>query len=116
MQGKPVQNDPSVDISSLEADMTYPLTVRFQEDGGTRPNNAQAVDCYCVGITSKAERGKSFLVECQFAFGALEDISDNVNLVVAPLKPGNLMSAPYNGNPILTWDIGGDNHIIPGVW
>ncbi len=116
IQGKPISNTPSVDISSLETDMTYPLTIRNEELGGTRPNNAQAVDCYCVGLTSKAERGKSLLVECIFAFGALEDIGDNPNLTTAPLKPGELMSKPYNGNPLVTWDTGGDNNAVPGVW
>ena len=116
MQGKPVQNDPSVDISSLETDMTYPLTIRHQEDGGSAPQNAQAVDCYCVGLTAKAERGKSFLVECQFAFGALEDIGDNDNLTTNPIAPGKLMTEKYNGNPIVMWDIGGDNVALTGVW
>ena len=26
------------------------------------------------------------------------------------------MSGPYDGNPIVMWDIGGDNVSIPGIW
>ena len=115
MLGKPVDADPLVTIETLDTDMTYPLTIRCEELGGTNPQNAQAVDCYCIGFTAKAERGKAFLVEVEFAWGSLEDIGDNPNLTTAPLAAG-LMTNPYDGNPIVMWDIGGDNVSIPGVW
>ena len=105
MQGLP--EDPLtadvVNISTLTEGMTYPLTIRLEELGGTHPDNVQAVDCYCIALTSNAERDKSFLVEAEFAYGSLEDINDNVNLTRVPLKAG-LMTGPYNGNPILEWN------------
>lgn len=113
--GEPADADPVVNITSLEAGMTYPLTIRNEELGGTNPQNAQAVDCYCVGLTAKLERGKALLVESIFAFGALEDIGDNPNLTTAPLAAG-LMTKPYDGNPIVMWDIDGDNVALTGVW
>lgn len=116
MLGKPVDADPLVTIETLDAKMTVPLTIRCEELGGTNPQNAQAVDCYCVGLTAKAERGKSFLVETIFAWGALEDIGDNPNLTTAPVAPGDLLTGPYNGNPIVLWDIDGDNVALTGVW
>lgn len=105
----------TVTCTSLNAGRKYPLTIRHQEDGGTRPNNAQAVDCHQVGCTVKMERGKSVLVESEFAWGVLEDISDNVNLTTNPTAAGGC-TKPYNGNPIVTWDTGGDNVAVPGVW
>ena len=99
-----------VNISTLTSGMTYPLTIRVEELEGTHPDNAQAVDCYCIGLTSNAERDKSFLVEAEFAYGSIEDINDNVNLTTAPLAAG-LMTGSYNGNPILEWN----SVSIPGV-
>jgi len=110
MQGKPINADPAVTISTLMPGMTYPLTVRIEELEGTHPDNTQAVDCYCIGLTSNAERGKSFMVEAEFVYGDLEDINDNPNLTTAPLTPG-LMTGTYNGNPILEWS----GVSIPGV-
>ena len=105
MQGLP--EDPLtadvVNISTLTSGMTYPLTIRNEELGGTHPDNVQAVDCYVVGLVSNAERGKSLLVEAEFAYGALEDINDNPNLTTAPLAAG-LMTGSYNGNPVLEWN------------
>jgi len=115
MLGKPVSNDPTVDIETLDAEMTVPLTIRNEELEGTNPQNTQAVDCYCIGLTGKAERGKSFLVECEFAFGKIEDIRENPNLTTAPLAAG-LMTNRYDGNPIVMWDTGGDNVALTGVW
>lgn len=105
----------TVTCTSLNAGRKNPLTVRFQEDGGTRPNNAQALDCHQVGCTVKMERGKSVIVESEFAFGKLQDISDYVNLTTNPTAAGGC-TQPYDGNPILTWDTGGDNNAIPEVW
>lgn len=113
--GSPTDTDPTVTIAALTSGMTYPLIVRCEELGGTNPNNAQAVDCYCIGFTAKTEKGKSFLAECEFAWGALEDIGDNPNLTTAPLAAG-LMTKPYDGNPIVVWDSGGDAHAIAGIW
>lgn len=114
--GSPVDNDPTVDIGPLApGSMTSPLTIRLQEDGPDAPQNAQAVDCYCVGIACKLERGKEMLVEQEFAWGKLEDIGDHDNLTTASSKAA-LMSGSYAGNPIVLWDIGGDNVSIPGVW
>ena len=117
MLGKPVDADPAVTIETLDTEMTHPLTIRLEEKGGTKPEVIQAVDCYCIGLTGKMERGKSFLVECEFVFGALEDFSVDARpiLTTAPLAAG-LMTGKYNGNPIVMWDIGGDNVSIPGVW
>lgn len=114
--GSPTDTEPTVTIGALHTDMTYPLTIRHEELEGTNPQNTQAVDCYCVGFTAKAERGKSFLVELEFAFGALEDIGDNPNLTTAPVAPGDLLTGPYDGNPIVMWDIDGDNVALTGVW
>ncbi len=118
MLGNPTNTTPTVTVATPATGLTYPLTVRFQEDGGSAnvPQNAQAVDCYCVGLTCVAERGTQFLVETEFAWGAFEDIGDNANLTTAPLVPGNLLGEPYNGNPILQWDSDGDNVNIPSVW
>ena len=116
--GKPVNATPLVTIETLDSGLTYPLTIRCQEDGGSAnvPQNAQAVDCYCVGLTANMERGKAFLVETEFAFGSLEDIGDNPNITTAPIAPGDLLTGVYNGNPIVKWDVDGDNVSIPGVW
>ena len=112
MQGLP--EDPLtadvVNISTLTSGMTSPLTIRLEELEGTHPDNVQAVDCYCIGLTSNAERSKSFMVEAEFTFGDLEDINDNLNLTTAPLAAG-LMTGPYNGNPILEWN----SESIPGI-
>ena len=106
---------PIVTCTSLEAGRKYPLTIRNQEDGGSVPQNAQAVDCHQIGCTFKAERGQSVLVSSEFAWGALEDIGDNVNLTSGITKAG-AVDDPYDGNPIVLWDIGGDNVSLPGVW
>lgn len=116
MLGSPTDTDPTVTIAALHTGRKTPLTVRCEELEGTNPQNAQAVDCHCVGLTCKAERGTSFLVETEFAWGALEDIGDNVNLTTAPVAPGDLMVNPYDGNPITTWDVDGDNVALTGVW
>lgn len=115
--GKPLDADPLVTIETLDTDMTYPLTIRLEEKGGTKPEVIQAVDCYCIGLTIKMERGKSMLVECEFCWGSLEDFSVDARpvLTTAPLAAG-LMTGPYDGNPIVMWDIGADNVSIPGVW
>lgn len=113
--GYPTDTDPTVTIAALATGMTYPLTIRYEEREGTNPTNAQAVDCYCVGLTAKAERGKAFIVEPVFAWGALEDIGDNPNLTTAPTAAGGC-TKPYDGNPIVMWDTGGDNVALTGVW
>jgi len=116
--GLPTNTTPTVTIVALASGMTYPLTIRCEETGGNNPQNAQAVDCYCIGLTAKAERGKSFLVEPEFAWGALEDINDNPNLsptMGIPLAAG-LMTKPYGGNPTVVWDSDGDAHTIAGIW
>ena len=110
LQGLPEDSDPEVLISTLTSGMTYPLTVRLEELEGTHPDNVQAIDCYCVGLVSNAERGKSFMVEAEFAFGSLEDINDNPNLTTAPLAAG-LMTGSFNGNPVLEWN----SVPIPGI-
>jgi len=111
MQGKPVEADPNVTISTLTSGMTYPLTIRNEELEGTHPDNVQAVDCYVIALTSNAERGKELLVEAEFVYGTIQDINTYVNLTTAPLAPGNLMTGSYNGNPIFKWkDVS-----IPGV-
>jgi len=119
MLGKPVDDNGNgeVDIETLDTDMTYPLTIRLEEIGGTKPEVIQAVDCYCVGLTCTMERGKSMIVECEFIFGDLEDFSVDARpvLTTAPLAAG-LMTGTYDGNPIVLWDIGADNVSIPGVW
>ena len=113
MQGLPEDADPNVNISTLTSGMTYPLTIRLEELGGTHPDVTQAVDCYCIVLTSIAQRDKEFMVEAEFVYGALEDIDpagDNRPiLTTAPLAPG-LMTGEYNGNPILKWN----NVSIPG--
>jgi len=115
MLGKPDDtNDPVLDVTTLDTDMTYPLTIRNEEDGGTHPDVTQAVDCYCIGLTVKCERSKSMLAECQFIFGDLEDIHDTRPiLTTAPSNPGGaLIKGPYDGNPIVEWN----GTPIPGVW
>lgn len=110
LQGLPADSDPEVLISTLTSGMTHPLTIRLEELEGTHPDNTQAVDCYCIGLTSNAERGKSFMVEAEFIYGSLEDINDNPNLTTTPLAAG-LMTGSFNGNPVLEWN----NVSIPGI-
>lgn len=105
-----------VTISALTSGMTYPLTIRAQEDGGSAPQNAQAVDCYCVGLTIKAEDDTELLVTTEFAWGALEDIGDNLNLTTAPVMPAALLDDTYYGHPITVWDSGGTPIPLTGVW
>lgn len=109
-QGLPVDADPAVTISTLTSGMTYPLTIRIEELEGSHPDNVQAYDCYCIALTSNAERDKEFMVEAEFMFGGLEDININPNLTTAPLAAG-LMTGSYRGNPILEWN----SVSIPGV-
>ncbi len=115
--GSPTNTTPTVTIATLDSDMTYPLTIRMEEKGGTKPEVIQAVDCYSIGFTLKMERGKAMLVECEFAWGKLEDFSVDARpvLTTAPLAAG-LMTGPYDGNPIVLWDVDTDNVSIPGVW
>ena len=96
--------------------MTYPLTIRHQEDGGSAPNNAQAVDCYCIGLSIKMEDNTELIVVPEFAFGALEDAGDNVNLTTNPVMPAALIDKTYNGHPIAIWDSGGTPINLTGVW
>ena len=110
LQGLPANEDPLIGITTLTSGMTHPLTIRIQEAGGTHPDNAQGVDCYCIGLTSNAERGKEFLVETEFVYGAIEDVNDNDNITDPPLAAG-LMTGSFNGNPILEWN----SISIPGV-
>ena len=114
----PVANDPSVDIDTLDAALTYPLTIRHEEAGGTVPALTQAVGCYAVGLTCKAERDKSFLAEAQFAWQKIEDLSNTARpiLTTPPVAPGELAIKPYNGNPLIVWDAGGTPVSIPQVW
>ena len=111
MLGTPTNSDPEVIITTAATGMTYPLTVRHQLEGGTAPQNKQAVDCYCIGLTMRMEKGRKVLVEPEFVWGALEDIGDNVNLTTSPLAAG-LMTGPYNGNPDVTWNVTS----LTGVW
>lgn len=119
MQGLP--EDPLtadvINISTLTSGMTSPLTIRNEEREGTHPDNVQAVDCYCVGLVSNAERGKSLLVEAEFVYGELQDINDNVNLAIAsPPLPAGLMTGSYNGNPILEWNVVSIPGVEKAVW
>jgi len=120
MLKKPVANDPSVDIDTLDVGLTYPLTIRHEELGGTVPALTQAVGCYAVGLTCKAERDKSFLAEIQFAWQKIEDLSNTTRpiLTTPPIAPGKLAIKPYNGNPIIIWNSGGGGSAvsIPQVW
>jgi len=115
MQGKPVNATPAVTISTLTEGMTYPLTIRNEELEGTHPDNVQAIDCYCIALTSNAERGKELLVEAEFIYGAIQDINDYVNLTTAPLAAG-LMTGAYNGNPVLEWNVVSIPGVEKAVW
>ena len=101
-----------VNITALAAGMTYPLTIRHQLEGGTAPQNKQGVDCYCVGLTMKMEKDTQFLVEPVWAWGALEDIGDNVNITTNPVAPGALLTGAYNGHPDVLWNA----TPMTGVW
>ena len=118
MLKKPQDSDPEVIIVALEEGMTYPLTIRHEEAGGTVPMLTQAVGCYCVGLTVTAERDKSLQVETTFAWQKMEDLSTTTRpiLTTAPVAAGDLLTGNYNGNPEVKWDIGGDNHTIAEVW
>jgi len=118
MLKKPAQNDPSVDIVALEEGKTYPLTIRHEESGGTVPTGTQAVGCYCVGLTAKAELDKPLQVETTFAWQELQDVGatgTEPTLTTAPVAPGKLMTGTYT-NPEVKWDIGGDNDALTEVW
>ena len=118
MLKKPSKNDPVTDIVALEEGMTYPLTIRLEESGGTVPMLTQAVGCYCVGLTVKAERDRSLMVETTFAWQKMEDLATTTRpiLTTAPVAPGKLMSGNYSGNPQVKWDVDGDNHDLQEVW
>ena len=116
MLGYPTNTTPTVTIATLDTGIKTPLTIRCEELGGTNPQNAQAVDCYCVGLTIKGEQGSSLIASPEFAWGKLEDIGDNPNLTTAPVAPGDLLTGPYNGDPRVVWDLGGDNVSLTGVW
>ena len=113
--GLPTDTNPTetdtVTVVALTSGITYPLTIRNQQDGGTAPQNSQAVDCYCVGLLIKGEDEKKLLVEPKFAWGAFEDIGDNVNITTPPLAAGGL-TGPYNGHPDVTWNVTS----MTGVW
>lgn len=119
MLKKPSDSDPEVIIVALEEGKTYPLTIRCEESGGTVPTGTQAVGCYCVGLTTKAERNKPLQVEPIWAWQEMQDVGatgTEPTLTTAPVAPGDLLSGTYNGNPIVKWDIAGDNHSIDEVW
>jgi len=107
-------------VVALETGLTSPLTIRHEEGSGTNPMLTQAVGCYCVGLMSKAERGKELMVEATFAWQSIEDQGDRSHLTTAPLKPAgeaaNEITGTYEGNPEIVWDVGGHNHSIAGVW
>ena len=110
-------------IVALETGLGVPLTVRCEEKGGTNPTGTQASDCYCIGLTTKAERGKELMVEGVFAWGKLQDVGasgDEPILTTAPLKPAgeaaNEITGTYEGNPEIVWDVGVDNHTVSPVW
>ena len=104
-------------IVALETGMGFPMTIRLEESGGTNPNLTQASDCYCVGLSSKAERGQELMVEAIFAWGKIQDIGDEPTLTTAPLKPAgeaaNEILGTYEGNPEVTYNGGA---IIAGIW
>ncbi len=99
---------PPVAITTLDSGMTYPLTIRLEEKGGTVPTNSQAVGCYNVGLYGRMMRGSAYIVEQEFAWQSLEDIGDNVNLTTSPYPAGSggtsTVTGLYSGNPSVTWN------------
>lgn len=117
--GSPVDTNAGADIvtiSALASGMTYPLTIRAQEDGGSYPNHAQAVDCYCIGLSIKGEDNTELLVVPEFAWGKLEDVRVYDNLTTKPVMPAALLDKTYSGHPIAIWDSGGTPINLTGVW
>lgn len=113
--GSPSDSNPvggdTIDIVALETGKSVPMTIRHQLDGGTAPQNKNAIDCYCVGCTIKMEEGKKMLVEPTFIFGALTDIGTYDNLT-SGIKSAGELTGPYNGNPDVTWNVTS----LTGVW
>ncbi len=99
---------PPVAITTLDSGMTYPLTIRLEEKGGTVPTNSQAVGCYNVALYGRMMRGSPYIVEQEFAWESLEDLGDNPILTTSPYPAGSggtsTVTGPYQGNPSVLWN------------
>ncbi len=100
---------PPVAITTLDSGMTYPLTIRLEEKGGTVATNSQAVGCYNIGLYGRMMRGKPYIVEQEFAWQSLEDLGDNPILTTNPYPAGSggtsTVKGVYKGNPEVTWNV-----------
>ena len=99
---------PPVAITTLDSGVTYPLTIRLEEKGGTVPTNSQAVGCYNVGLYGRMLRGNAYIVEQEFAWQKLEDLGDNPILTTSPYPAGSgatsTVTGTYKGNPECKWN------------
>ena len=57
----------------LDTGLPLPLTIRFELNDGSVDRLFQAVDAYCIGRTTTLTLNSPALVECEWAFGRLED-------------------------------------------
>ena len=85
-----------------------PMTIRFEEDGGTTPRLTQAAGCYMVELYCRARIGAPYMVEGQFAYSDIYDVGDYDILTTMPTACGGAgVSQLYNGAPIVVYDVGG---------
>lgn len=106
---------PPVSISTLNEKLTYPLTIRLEELGGDNPNLVQGVGCYCIKTKCRGVSGNPLLVECDFAWQKMEDLSvtERPILTKDPFPAGSgdtsTIKNSYDGRPQVVWDVGGEN-------
>lgn len=112
-KGKTTINGGGAGVHTFEPLLTteeqYPLTIRWEEVGGTNDRVIQAVGSYCVGLFARAYYGNRFLVQTEWAFQTIEDDGDSRPiLTTAPGAAGGAdVDAIYNGSPIVVYDVGG---------
>jgi hypothetical protein len=61
------------EITVLDSGLPLPLSIRHELNDGSVDRLAQLVDAYCVGLYWRAMFNDPFYVECELAYGRLED-------------------------------------------
>jgi hypothetical protein len=85
-----------------------PMTIRFEEDGGTTPRVTQVAGSYMTELYGRAQIGSPYTVEGTFAYSDIYDVGDYVILTTVPTACGGAgVSQSYSGAPIVVYDYGG---------
>ena len=115
MLGKCTDGAPD-SIEPLDTGYQYPLTIRFEEGGGTVDTFQQAVSSWCVSAYFRAAAKDPLAVDLEWAFEQFQDHDDEPQLTTAPRSCGHTgVSLAYNGMPTVTYDPDGSPVIIPQI-